>query len=212
MKFGSSLVLVAALAVAASPLAGCESFNRAIGKERVIPNEFDVVTNAPLAIPPNFALRPPRVGTSPLEASTTAMAQETVFRAGDPKQSDLADPKDGTLTKGEKDLLEAAGAENAAPDIRQTVDADPTTGIPFERSLVDKLIFWSGPTTPPSNQVINPAQEESRLRLAEAAAHPQPGAAAPGGAPTLAANPTAAGVGTPTFERTTKSGWLSWLF
>jgi hypothetical protein len=194
-------MLVAALGVATLPLAGCDSFNRAIGKTRVIPDEFQVVSNAPLAIPPDYTLRPPRVGNGPDQSNPTDQARETVFRAGDNQQASAPAPSQG-MSPGQQDLLKAAGATNAPADIRQTVDADPVNGVPFDRSLVDKLLFWSGPTTPPSNDVINPGQEASSIRLAQSVAKPGATAAKP------PANPV-----TPTFEHTTKkSGWFDWLF
>jgi len=200
VRFRSSFLLVAALAAAALPLAGCDSFNRAIGKTRVIPDEFEVTSSAPLAIPPDYALRPPRIGNGPELSSTTEQARETVFRAGASQQTPLP-PVDNTMSPGEQDLLKQAGAANAPADIRQTVDADPNAGVPFQRSLVDKLLFWSGPTTPPSNQVVNPSEEASRIRLAQSVTKP--------GGP----SPAPADAITPTFERTTKkSGWFDWLF
>jgi len=203
VKVRSSLLLVAALGAAALPLGGCDSFNRAIGKTRVIPDEFQVVTNAPLAIPPDYALRPPRVGNGPEQASATEQAKETVFRAGDNAGPAAANPApDNTMSPGQEDLLKQAGALNVPSNIRQTVDADPTEGVPFERSLVDKLLFWTGPTTPPSNQIINPGQEESNIRLAQSIANPK--SAAPAAPPSDAI--------TPTFEHTQKkSGWFSWF-
>lgn len=203
MKFRSSLLMIAALGMAALPLGGCASFDRAIGKTRVIPDEFDVVTNDPLAIPPDFALRPPRVGNGPEQLRAMQRTRETVFRAGDSEGQDAPLPAaDKTMSSGERDLLKEAGALNTSPDIRQIVNADPTQGMPFDRSLVDKLLFWSGPTTPPSDQVINPSKEEARIRLAESVAKP-------GGPKTkLPADAVA-----PTFEHgTKKSGWFDWLF
>lgn len=193
---------VVVLVAAALPLAGCDSFNRAIGRTRVIPDEFQVVSNAPLAIPPDYALRPPRVGNGPEQISPTQIARESVFRAGDQQQASLPVPSKGR-SPGETDLLRDAGAASVPPDIRQLVDTDPKEGVPFERSLVDKLLFWQGPTTPPSADVIDPSAEASRLRLAQSAAK----TTGPVPAPT-------SDVGTPTFERTTNksSSWFGWLF
>lgn len=203
MRVRSSLLLVAALGAAALPLAGCDSFNRAIGKTRVIPDEFQVVSNAPLAIPPDYALRPPRVGNGPDQQNTTEQAKETVFRAGDsnPNAPVVAAP-DKTMTAGEQDLLKQAGATNIPADIRRTVDADPSEGVPFERSLVDKLLFWSGPTTPPSSDTIVPGQEASRIRLAQSVTNPN----------TAAPPAPAADAVVPVIEHTQKkSGWFSWF-
>lgn len=196
--------LVVLIALAALPLAGCDSFNRAIGKTRVIPDEFQVVSNAPLAIPPDYALRPPRVGNGPEQISPTQVARESVFRMGDPQQQQSSLPAPVTArSPGETDLLRDAGAANVPPDIRQLVDTDPKQGVPFERSLVDKLLFWQGPTTPPSAEVINPSAEASRIRLAQSAARTT------GPAPAADKNRN-----TPTFERTTNKShsWFGWLF
>jgi hypothetical protein len=189
------------LGVATLPLGGCDSFNRAIGKTRVIPDEFQVVSNAPLAIPPDYALRPPRVGNGPEQANPTEQARETVFRAGDTPSQPAPVAPSKTMSAGEQDLLRQAGATNAPSDIRQTVDADPTEGVPFDRGLVDKLLFWSGPTTPPSNQTLNPGEEQSRIRVAQSVARPGgPAAVPPADAPV------------PTFEHgQKKSGWFSWF-
>ena len=43
-------------------LAGCESFSNAFGLKRSAPDEFAVVTQAPLVIPPDFQMRPPVPG------------------------------------------------------------------------------------------------------------------------------------------------------
>jgi hypothetical protein len=201
VRVRSSLLLVAALGVATLPLGGCDSFNRAIGKTRVIPDEFQVVSNAPLAIPPDYALRPPRVGNGPEQTSVTEQARETVFRAGDTSAAGPAAPS-AKLSPGEQDLLRQAGANNVPSDIRQTVDADPSEGVPFDRGLVDKLLFWSGPTTPPSTDTLNPGEEASRIRVAQSVAKP--------GGPTQTPLPPDAPI--PTFEHgQKKSGWFSWF-
>src|SRR5579862_2824756 len=161
---GRAVLLLAVLGIGAFPLAGCDSFNRAIGKTRVIPDEFQVVSNAPLAIPPDYALRPPRVNVAG-DQSAADQAKESVFRIGDQQASLPA--ADAGLSPGQADLLKETGAASAPNDIRKLVDTDPKEGVPFERSLVDKLVFWEGPKTPPSTNVINPSEEASRLRLSQ---------------------------------------------
>lgn len=195
--------LIVLIGLAALPLAGCDSFNRAIGKTRVIPDEFQVVSNAPLAIPPDYALRPPRVGNGPEQVSPTQVARESVFRMGDQQQQSSLPAPAKERSAGETDLLRDAGAATVPPDIRELVDSDPKQGVPFERSLVDKLLFWQGPTTPPSAEVIDPGAEASRIRLAQSAAKTTGPATAPEKGPA-----------TPTFERTTNKShsWFGWLF
>ena len=198
----STCLLMAAFVGAALPLAGCDSLSRALGKTRVIPDEFQVVSNAPLAIPPDYALRPPRVGGGrDQEQSPTDQARESVFRVGD--QTAALPVASAGQSAGEADLLRETGANKVSADIRQQVDTDPKEGVPFERSLVDKLIFWEGPATPPSTNVINPSEEASRLRLAQSVATTK-----------SATPPASSDTAAPTFERTTtkSSSWFGWLF
>jgi hypothetical protein len=55
-------VMIAAALIAATALAGCQSTRRALGMSKVTPDEFRIVTKAPLVVPPDFALRPPAPG------------------------------------------------------------------------------------------------------------------------------------------------------
>ena len=55
-------VIVASILVAAAGLSGCVSTRNALGLTKVTPDEFRVVTKAPLVVPPDFALRPPAPG------------------------------------------------------------------------------------------------------------------------------------------------------
>ena len=92
---GRAVFLLAVLGIGALPLAGCDSFNRAIGKTRVIPDEFQVVSNAPLAIPPDYALRPPRVNVAG-DQSAVDQAKESVFRVADQQASLTPHPSSAT--------------------------------------------------------------------------------------------------------------------
>ena len=184
------------LGVASLGLSGCDSLNRAMGKTRVIPDEFQVVSNTPLAIPPDYTLRPPRIGGGgDRQQSPTDIARETVFRTGDNQQAALP-PSQTSRSAGESDILRQTGADAAPSDIRKQIDSDPKAGIPFERSLVDKIVNWDPATTPPSDDVVNPGDEANRLRQSQSVAKTS------GPPPVPSAN---AGVGTPTFERATKS-------
>ena len=99
-----------ALTGMAAMLAGCGSsglFNR----DR--PDEFAVQRQAPLVIPPDFALTPPAPGAPrPSDRSAAQQAQDALFGAPAPR-SDV-----------EKNTLSRAGG--AAPGIRSMV-GDPKT-------------------------------------------------------------------------------------
>jgi len=105
-------------------LGGCTDLKRALGMEKVVPDEFAVVRSAPLALPPDFSLRPPRPGAPPTqEVSPTEQARQTIFRASEqPATLPDADKR----SAGENQLLRQAGAATASRDIRDTVNREAT--------------------------------------------------------------------------------------
>lgn len=176
MSMPPSACLVLALAAAALPLGGCSSFDRAFGVEKVVPDEFAVVSRAPLAIPPDYTLRPPRPGAAPaMEVSSTDKVKAAIFRAAGDQQAALPDAD--KRSPGENELLRAAGAANAAPDIRDTIAKEARSGE-VDQGFVDKLLFWREPDYKlgPTDAVIDPASEQRRLATIQPAAG---GAAAP---------------------------------
>src|SRR6185437_15451701 len=73
---------VLALGVA---LSGCNTLRREAGLTKQAPDEFAVVTKAPLIIPPNFNLRPPAPGAPPLnQEDPEGTAQVALFNGSDP--------------------------------------------------------------------------------------------------------------------------------
>jgi hypothetical protein len=149
-------------------LSGCDSVKRAFGLEKTVPNEFDVVENAPLAIPPDFNLRPPRPGAAPTQGeSATAQARQTIFRAGGDKGPIL--DGDAQMSPGETDILRAAGADSAPGDIRQVVNREAADSHPFGTTFVDELIFWRKPREN-TKGLLDPVKETARLEEQKAAA------------------------------------------
>lgn len=110
------LPIVVMLAAATLGLAAC-------GKTRLGgakgPDEFAVSKNAPLVVPPDYALSPPRPGEPrPLgDATTQSQAAEALFGPG---------VKVPPKSAAERDLLDKAGASRTDPSIRSTA-GDPKT-------------------------------------------------------------------------------------
>jgi hypothetical protein len=110
------------LGAAALLVTGCSSLRG--GKKS--PDEFAVIKEAPLVMPPDFSLRPPRPGAPrPTELGAQGQALEALFGpgAGVPPRS-----------AGEQALLDKAGAAKASSDIRSTVRDDGTI-------VADKGVF-----------------------------------------------------------------------
>src|SRR6185312_9487811 len=118
-----TVLLISACAVLPLALSGCGDVKHAFGLEKTIPNEFDVVSNAPLAIPPDFNLRPPRPGAAPTQGQNpTLQAKETIFRAGGDKAS--FETQNTHSGAGEKDFLRGPGPRGADGNIRSGVNQE----------------------------------------------------------------------------------------
>jgi Protein of unknown function (DUF3035) len=64
-------------------LAGCSGFRQMVGLDQPAPDEFAVESRAPLTIPPDFSLRPPKPGAPrPQEASAEQRAEKVIDAAG----------------------------------------------------------------------------------------------------------------------------------
>ena len=128
------------------------------------PDEFAVVTRAPLSLPPDYDLRPPRPGAArPNENSPRNDAQKELLRnlgnRGGRSSAKKAIP--GRFTSGEAALLKRAEALNVDPKIRELVARD--SGVIIESdTLVDTLVFWKNKK--PSQTLVDPKLEAERLR------------------------------------------------
>lgn len=139
---------------------GCGVTKDDIGLGREAPDEFSVVTRAPLSVPPDYALRPPSPGAQrPMEISTRDTARQTVFGVNDVNQNGVASsgavPSSGFLNR--------VGAADADPSIRQVVDAETAQGVEDNRPTAEKLMFWrDGKET--QGTPIDPKEEQQRLQ------------------------------------------------
>jgi hypothetical protein len=162
-------LVVARVALASLSLSGCTDFRRAVGWDKVIPDEFAVVSRAPLAIPPDYTLRPPRLGAPRnQETAPVEQARQTVFRAAGDQQAALPAAA-GTRSAAEGELLQKAGVGEAPPNIRELVNEDASQSQPVDEGFVDKLLFWrSSDKTGDAGQLVDPEKEAQRLREAKA--------------------------------------------
>jgi hypothetical protein len=159
---GRSLKFVGLGVCLAASLAGCTGVKSALGVDKKPPDEFAVVTKAPLVIPPDFALHPPRPGAQDSQQLTPSQsAEQTVFGKVASQEAPSADQSQGELA-----LLEAAGAQNADGSIRGMVASD-SKAASKDASLTDRLMFWKGDAT--ADQAVDGATEQGRIKASEAA-------------------------------------------
>lgn len=170
-------VILALAGLTAASLMGCSSgVKETLGLEKKAPpDEFQVTTRQPLALPPNYQLRPPQPGAAPLEPAVTEKARQTVF-GRDPKSAAAAPAAAGAnsavpgfqrLSPGEQAILARAGADNADPNIRILVDRDSQQIADANKTLVDEILFWRKQQEP--GVIIDANAEAVRLRQNAAA-------------------------------------------
>ena len=125
-------------------LAGCGSSDvqRTFGFTRDAPDEFQVTTRAPLSMPPDYTLRPPRPGETRPQEMTASRAAESALVPQAALTPGPAAPgaPGGSVTSGEQALVAAAGAP-APANIRSTVNADAAQDTQ-NQSFTDRLMFW----------------------------------------------------------------------
>ncbi|HEX6119527.1 MAG TPA: DUF3035 domain-containing protein [Dongiaceae bacterium] len=165
-------ILIAALAVGL-PLAtsGCTSLKETLGLTKQSPDEFKVVSRAPLSMPPDYNLRPPTPGAPrPQEGTPRDQAAAAVFQYSNttsglaPDQiPPVGEGESATAeSSGESALLQSAGAAGVDPNIRALVDAETAEDEANSKTLADTLTFWREPE--PYGTVVDPQAEQKRLQ------------------------------------------------
>src|SRR5881394_777164 len=125
-------LIVGAALIAAAGLAGCQSTRNALGMTKVTPDEFRVVTKAPLVLPPDYSLRPPAPG----EPRPQELLPESAARAA------LLGQREGLVrSDGEKMLVSRAGVDHADPLIRYVVDDEFGDVSHKDKSFADFVMF-----------------------------------------------------------------------
>ena len=171
MKNRSSLLFV--LASAAFVLNGCMGQqDNVFGTEKEAPDEFAVYSRAPLSLPPDFGLRPPKPGaTRPQTVMTRNEAKKALLSDSHnlprPKATSAAQ-SEPDMTPGVLALLNNTGADQADPDIRNIVNNETAyLSGGGDESFADSILFWRNDGGL-KGAVIDPAAEERRMRLKKA--------------------------------------------
>jgi hypothetical protein len=134
-----SKVIAATALFAGLGLAGCQSTQQALGMTKVTPDEFRVVTKAPLVVPPDYSLRPPAPGKPrPQELQPESAARLAL----------LGQREGEARSDGEKMLVAKAGGEKADPLIRYVVDDEFGDVAHKEKSFADRVMFWRAAKAP----------------------------------------------------------------
>lgn len=159
----SKALALTGIALATLGLAGCGSVSRSAGFGKKTPDEFNVVTKAPLVVPPEFALRPPATGAELPQELDPALRGRTILFGQDIGSDASA---------GERALIAKAGANATDVGIRTTVDFENGQIIRKSSGFVSQLMNFtplSNSTTDGKGNPLDAEAETQRLRDIDAA-------------------------------------------
>lgn len=154
--------------IACLALSGCGETRRALGYDKAPPDEFTVVSRAPLSQPPDYSLRPPSPGAPRPQDGTTRDQAALILKNSSNRNA--AAVQFAGRSEGEQALLTKAGADKALPGIRKTVNEETTSLIEADKSFTDKILFWQD--KPPPGEAVDPQKESERLRQNSAEGKP----------------------------------------
>ena len=119
------------------------------------PDEFAVVSHSPLAVPPDYSLRPPRPGASrPGERAVRDVAAEELF--GSSRNKPIK------RSAGEKAILTGADALSPDPNIREKIEKKFSIYEEEEEGFFQSIQFWKKGSDEES--IIDANAEADRLR------------------------------------------------
>lgn len=144
------------LIAAVMALGGCQSF----GGSKVRPDEFKVLTKAPLVVPPEYNLLPPRPGElGPQDLRASEAARQALVgqaRSG------------GVASVGEQTLIANSTRGVLDPSIRTKLDVEGGQLTTKSKSFADRILFWRGGDTYIGDETaIDADAEAERLKREE---------------------------------------------
>ncbi len=144
----------ALLAGAAFALSACDIANT-LGLNREGPDEFQVLSHAPLTLPPDYRLRPPDPG---------AVRPQQVAPRDNARQVLTGSAGGGATGRsaGESVLVSKTGGAKVDSNFRRRIDQETAEIAEKNRRLLDDLIFWEDRKTHAS--VVDAEAESKRLR------------------------------------------------
>jgi hypothetical protein len=158
---GPGLRATMLLTAASLVLGGCGETRKLLGWEKSTPDEFRIVSRAPLTVPPDYGLRPPAPGA----------ARTAVFGADRPGAQTAAARTGAPVSAGEQQILGRIGADRIDPGIREQIDRETQSLAEADRTFVDRLLFWRA-TDPNAGSQLDAAREAQRLREVSASGRP----------------------------------------
>jgi hypothetical protein len=157
----------------------------ALGMGKRSPDEFSVVSRAPLILPPDYGLRPPGSGESRPGVDTPAEQARASLTGGEAQQQPTGTVPRGTDremvsaafderaqagSSGERALVAEATTAPVDPQIRRRIAEENMQLAEVEQALFTRLVKWTEPNT--LSVAVDPVAETERLRTNRAQGKP----------------------------------------
>ena len=145
-------------------LIGCSSARDIVGIGKQSPDEFEVVTRAPLSLPPDYGLRVPIPNISRTqEKSVRDSADDLISSRGSSSRQKLSRRNRlGATSPAEDAILGRAQARSSDDSIRAKINSDNKTISGADKKLIDKIRFWQGAEK--SGAILDPEKESKRIK------------------------------------------------
>lgn len=141
-------------------LSACTQTTKALGITKNSPDEFNILTKAPLVVPPEYNLRPPQLGTSNAENNYSQKSAREAL---------IGDIDETEPTRGEVVLMSKAGVGRANQEIRLEIDGSNSVERK-SKSFSDQVLFWrDGQVIQPDGSPMDPEVEARRIESMKSA-------------------------------------------
>lgn len=127
-------------------LSSCSDFRKAVGQEKVIPDEFSVAVTPSLIIPPGYLINPKVLKNNDLDNRNSNFSLT--------EEIDIKDKKEANS------FSEIFDSKNVPKNIRKLVDEE-TLGISLDERRGIDILFGNVPKT---GVVIDPKKEALRIK------------------------------------------------
>ncbi|PHR60039.1 MAG: hypothetical protein COA47_08295 [Robiginitomaculum sp.] len=149
-QFSRSIMFVVVVSLAAS---ACSSNRSGRGNG---PDEFRVLTKAPLSIPPEYNLIPPRPGDPRPQDLQASQAARIALLGGDGSAA---------ASVGEQVLVAAAKGDLTSSSIRAKLDSETNRQVNKPLGFANRILFWrDGDTYIEDGTMLDADAEAERLR------------------------------------------------
>jgi hypothetical protein len=134
-----------------------------LGLRKTAPDEFLVISRAPLSLPPDYALRPPSESSARAQdKAPRQQAQQSLFATTQGTSAESGVKATDNRSAAEVALLTQSNALGADKNIRDLVNRESAILAQEGGQFVERLIFWRSKPLP--GVILDPKLEAKRLQ------------------------------------------------